>query len=108
MDAGALLLATVVGAVVLFVWSAVCWMVLPHHKGDVRPAGDALTGCERALKKLAPGAWYLVPHFDDFGGMKSKKLGPRYEAGPNGLLIPFPPGPAAVYGLVAQSDLGHQ
>ena len=53
---------TLVGAVVLFVWYGIAWMVLQHHKADYGPVknNEALTA---ALSKVEPAeAFYSIPH----------------------------------------------
>jgi len=88
-----LLIAALAGGVALYVWSAVCWMVLPHHLKDFDTLGDSEDGVASALAGVAPG-WYVMPHFKNFEqGIKDPALDERNKAGPNGSIIVTPPGP---------------
>ncbi|MHC4090672.1 MAG: hypothetical protein ACYSVY_10425 [Planctomycetota bacterium] len=69
-------LSILVSAVIVFTASFLAWMVLPHHKKDVKPLPDekALTA---HLQKLNVGCG----HGQD---MKSEEFKARYDAGPWG------------------------
>jgi hypothetical protein len=90
-----ILIATGVGGVVLFLFSAICWMALPHHHRDTRALGDKADGVRRALKSasLSP-AWYMLPHMNDFEqGWKDPAFEEVYQQGPNASIVIMPPGP---------------
>ncbi len=87
-----MLLAAVIGGLVLYVWSVIVWMVLPHHKPDFRPLGDAEDGVAKALSGTEPG-WYVMPHMDNFESMKDPAMDARYREGPNASVIVIPSGP---------------
>jgi hypothetical protein len=89
-----ILLASLAGAVALFVWSAIAWMGLPHHHGDFRPIpGDDDLAAALARAKVGPGV-YMMPHFLNFeGGFKDPALAQRFERGPNATITVIPPGP---------------
>ncbi len=76
----------VVSAVIVFVASAIVWMVLPHHKPDFKrlPNEDAFLAALRA-GNVAPGQ-YIFPWYEP-GEMKDPAKKKRYEAGPLGVLL---------------------
>jgi len=91
---GSFLLAVAAAAVALYVWYALAWMALPHHRPDFRPVPSP-QGLEDALTaaKLAPGL-YMLPHMDQFeGGCKNPALEARCKAGPNAMIVSSAPGP---------------
>ena len=93
MDWTWILIGTAAGAVVMFVWLALCWMVLPHHKADFQgvPNSEGLGG---ALSGLKPGkALYCYPFMGDYaGGRNDPELQARMEKGPNALITMLPNG----------------
>lgn len=103
---GSFLLAVAAAAVVLYVWYALAWMALPHHKPDFRPVPSP-QALEDALlaAKLSPGL-YMLPHMDQFeGGCKNPALEARCQAGPNAMIVSSAPGPmmkgsAFLYGFL--------
>ncbi len=88
MDWMALLTGTAAGAVVLFVWYAVAWMVLPHHKGDFCPVPDS-GPLEQALAKLeVKGKFYYLPYKGNYeGGHKNLDFQKRQAQGPNAMFM---------------------
>jgi hypothetical protein len=77
-------LPVLVSAVVVFIAASVVWMVLPHHKKDIRTLPDekALTDHLRQLN-LPPGT-YMWPGCKSGENMKSEEFKARYNAGPWG------------------------
>jgi hypothetical protein len=77
-------LPILVSSIVVFVASSLAWMVLPHHKADVKPYPD-----EQALRdhlaqvKPPPGA-YMWPCCGTPDEMKSEEFKARFNAGPWG------------------------
>lgn len=94
MDWSAIVIAAALGGLVLFVWYAVAWMALPHHRDDYRSCPDKEV-VERAVGTLPPqDAFYVLPHMKDYpGGMKDPALAERMQSAPSALLMVFPPGP---------------
>ncbi|MGD2110851.1 MAG: hypothetical protein PVI86_15845 [Phycisphaerae bacterium] len=76
-------LPIIVSAVAVFVASSLAWMVLPHHKKDIKtlPNEKALTDHLKQLG-LDPGT-YMWPGCGD-GDMKSPEFQARYKEGPWG------------------------
>ena len=72
-------------AVVVFVVSAMVWMVMPHHKNDFAHADDE-DGLMDAVRRGAgaPGM-YMFPHAPD-SEMSSEAYQERLRAGPVGIL----------------------
>jgi hypothetical protein len=64
-----LVLGSLAGGVILFVWGAVCWMVLPFHNQSFR----SFSGEEKVAAALRAGApssgVYLMPYAEDHGNM---------------------------------------
>ena len=87
----ALWLPILVSSVLVFIWSSIVWMVLPHHKNDWKGLpGEA--GILGALKGLAPGQ-YRFPFPADRNEMKSSEFRKKMEEGPMGTMIVWPKGP---------------
>ena len=81
----ALWLPIVVSAVVVFVVSAMVWMVMPHHKKDFAPANDE-DGLMDAVRKSAAGpGMYYFPWADD-KEMNTEAYKDKVRAGPVGTL----------------------
>lgn len=88
-----LLVPALVGAVVLFVVNSLCWMVLKHHMSDFKQMPNR-GAVEAALKGIAPGGFYCLPHMADFGNnCKDPAMAARYAAGPNVAIVASKPGP---------------
>lgn len=88
------LIAAGAGAVVLFIWSGIAWMALPHHKGDFHPLADR-SDIEAALAAAnANPGMYCIPHMDEFEqGLKDPALAERMQSGPNAMVVVMPKGP---------------
>jgi len=86
-------LPIIVSAVVVFIASSLAWMVLPHHKADVRALPDEaeLTAVLEKLK-LPPGT-YMWPNCEDAREMSSEAFQARFEAGPWGSINILPDKP---------------
>ena len=79
-------LPIIVSTVVVFVASSLVWMVLPHHKKDIKVLPDEKLLTEH-LKQLgiSPGV-YMWPGCASSEEMKSEEYKARYESGPWGSL----------------------
>ena len=80
----------VVSAVLVFITSAIVWMVLKWHNGDFRQASDeeALRG---ALKGHAPG-WYLLPYNLGPPDLEKPEVRQKYIDGPLAHITVIPNG----------------
>ncbi len=78
-------LPIVVSAVVVFVVSAMVWMVLPHHKKDFAAADDE-DGLMEAIRKgvQGPGMYYFP--WADGREMNTREYREKLRAGPVGIL----------------------
>lgn len=90
---GMLWLPIVVSGVLVFVASAIFWMVLPFHKSDYRGLPDE-ESLRAALnkQKLAPGQ-YMFPWCKDMKSMEDPAFKKKQEEGPVGSLILRASGP---------------
>ena len=79
-------LPIVVAAFACFFASSVMWMVLPHHKADIRPLPDekAFTEAVSPLD-LDPGL-YMYPNCQEGESMSSDEFKARWEQGPWGTI----------------------
>ncbi len=96
MDWTTILTAGAVGAVAAYIWNAVAWLALKHHKPDYRPVGEASRDkLEAALADVPPGNhWYVIPHDEEYEkGITDPELLARHRAGPNAIVIMLEPGP---------------
>lgn len=89
---GALWLPIVVSAVLVFIASAIAWMVLPHHRSDYQklPGEAGLLDAIRK-QKVAPGQ-YVFPCIDMKEMSKPDNV-KRYQEGPVGFMTVRQPGP---------------
>lgn len=76
--------------VIIFVVSALVWMVLPWHKTDFSPPGNE-EGVRSALKGYAPG-FYMLPHCMDPAELKKDSVAQKYIDGPVGFVTIVPNG----------------
>ena len=90
MSIADLWLPILVAAVIVFVVSALVWMVLPWHKSDFRrtPDEERVRG---ALRGLAPG-YYMVPYFTDPAELKDEAVRQKYIDGPQVFVTVIPNG----------------
>jgi hypothetical protein len=105
MDAvtiSALWLPILLSAVVVWILSAVFWMVSPHHKKDFQklPGEDAVLNALRS-NPLSPGQ-YWIPYADP-PEMKDPAVIEKYEQGPVGILTVMKSGVPAMGKNVALS-----
>src|SRR5437667_2700950 len=86
-----IVIAAVVGGVVMFVWGAVAWMVLPLHTSTVKdvPNEDELRAVVR--KNVTEPGFYAVP---GWGEAKADQKGweTKYREGPRILAVLLPQG----------------
>jgi hypothetical protein len=86
-------LPLLISSVVVFFASSIMWMVLPHHKPDIKFLGDKEKGYIDAINSLSiePGL-YMYPNCDQ-KDMGSDEFKARYKSGPWGLLTIAPAQP---------------
>ncbi|MFQ6022809.1 MAG: hypothetical protein ACE5NW_08815 [Acidiferrobacterales bacterium] len=93
---GSLWLAILLAAVVVWIASALIWMVLPHHKSDYKGLPDE-EAARKALtpQDLAPGQ-YNIPHCASMEEMKKPEVQKKFEEGPAGFITILPRGVPAM------------
>jgi hypothetical protein len=71
-------------ALLVFLTTAACWLLLPHHRSDVRPLPDEASALEALGRQgLAPGV-YRFP----FGGApQDRAFADKLDKGPSGLIV---------------------
>jgi hypothetical protein len=74
----------VVSTIVVFVVSSLVWMVLPHHKKDIKVLPDEKALTEHLKQLSIPPGTYMWPGCGSSAEMKSQEYKARYEAGPWG------------------------
>ena len=90
MSIVALWLPILVSAVIVFVISAIIWMMMPWHKTDFRKTNDE-EGVRAALKGHAPG-YYLLPYVIDQQEFKKPEIQQLFKDGPLGYITIVPSG----------------
>ncbi len=92
---GSFLLAVALAAVAYYVWNALAWMALPHHKPDFRPVASPKPLEDALLAAQLPPGIHMLPHADQFaGGFKDPALAARWATGPNAMIVSLAPGPS--------------
>lgn len=90
MPFGSLWLPVLVSAGLVWIASAIMWMVLPHHKSDFKGLPDEASAADALRKqKLAPGQ-YVIPYCDDMKKQCEPEMIKKYEAGPCAMLTVLP------------------
>ena len=99
----ALIVPILLSAVIVFVASALVWMVLPHHKTDWKKLQneDAVRSVLNA-QKPAPGQ-YLIPGGAMGGGPPDEALKKKFEEGPVAILTLRKPGFQGMGPMLVQS-----
>ena len=80
--------AILVSAVLVWMASAVVWMVLPHHKSDFKSLPDE-EAARQALQNLAPGQ-YNIPHLPSRDAAKEPENQRKFTTGPVAFMTVLP------------------
>jgi len=81
---GALLHPIGLSAFLVFLTSAVCWLLLPHHRSDVQPLPDEPAALEALGRQgLRPGVY----RFPFAGAPEDREFLDKLATGPSGLLV---------------------
>ena len=93
---GSLWLPILLSAGIVWIASAVIWMVLPHHKKDYQglPDEDAARAALRP-QNLGPGQ-YNIPHCVSMADMKKPEMQKKFDEGPVGFITILPNGMPAM------------
>ena len=94
-------LPIVLSAVIVFIASALVWMVLPHHKKEWTAFGNE-EAVRAALRGASPGL-YGVPFAGSREAMKDPAHAKKMEEGPVALVTVVPSGPHKMGGMMAQT-----
>jgi len=84
MDLASLWLPIVLSAVVVFIASSIAWMVLPHHKADIKKLPNEAEFTRTLSEMDIPPGTYMWPNCENNAEMKSEEFKQRYEEGPWG------------------------
>lgn len=90
MSIVSLWLPIIVSAVVVFVASAIVWMVLKWHNSDFLRTGDE-ERARAALHGLKPG-FYVLPYCMDPAEYKNPEMQEKFKTGPLGYITIMPNG----------------
>ena len=110
----ALILPIVVSAALVFIVSALLWMVAPHHKGEWKGLANE-DAVRAALGKPAPGM-YMIPFAGTPEARKDPSFARKMQDGPVGFLTAVPSrgmnmgpmmGQSFVYYLIVGSIIGY-
>ena len=85
-----------VSAALVWILSAMVWMVFPWHKTDFSKTPDE-EGLRAALKNAATGT-YTVPHCADQKSMASPEVQQKFKEGPVAMVTVMPSGAPAMGG----------
>lgn len=77
-------LPILVSSVVVFFASFLAWMVLGHHKADVKALPDERAFIDRVSELKIPAGTYMWPNCATGEDMKSPEFQQRFDAGPWG------------------------
>ena len=99
-----LILPILIATVCVFFASSIMWMLLPHHKADIKFLEDKESGYIEAIKSLGikPGL-YMYPGCDHSKGKSDERkneIKERWDAGPWGMLTVYPGKPSFGMNLV--------
>ena len=89
--------------VLVWIVSAIIWMVMPHHKSDFKALPDE-DAARKALtpQNLTPGV-YSIPHVESPEAAKQPENEKLFNEGPVGFLTIVPQGVPAMGGKIFQS-----
>ena len=103
MVAVSLLVPIVLSAVIVFIASALVWMVAPHHKHDWKGlSNEEATRAALNASQPAPGM-YMIPFAGSQETRKDAAFAKRMEEGPTGFLTLVRPGNRSMRPMMVQS-----
>ena len=103
MSIADLWLPILASAVIVFVFSALVWMVFPWHKTDFRKFADE-DRARNGLQGSEPG-YYMVPYCTDPKELEDPEKKQKYIDGPVGFVTIAPSGVPTMGGKLVQSFL---
>ena len=87
-------LPILLSAILVWLGSAIVWMVLPHHRSDFQKLPDE-EAARNALRAVSPGQ-YAIPHDPDRKAMQDPDMIQKCKEGPVGFMTFMPSGPPAM------------
>lgn len=103
MSIMSLWLPIIVSSVIVWIASAIIWMVMPWHKKDWAGVANE-EGARAALKGLEPGA-YMLPHCTEPKQLEDPGMRQKFEEGPLVFMFVAPNGLPAMGGRMVKSFL---
>ncbi len=94
-------LPILVSSLAVFFISSIIWMVLPHHKADIKVLPDEKMFAERITPLNIPPGTYMWPNCGSGEGPSSPEFKSRMESGPWGSLNVIGKKPSFAFNLVA-------
>jgi hypothetical protein len=81
-----------ISAVLVWIASALAWMIMPHHRGDFKPLPNEDAAMSAVRNLAIPPGVYFFPHMKDCKAMKTDPVAKeKFEKGPHGLVQIWPP-----------------
>jgi len=100
---GSLVIAILLSTVIVFLASAVIWMVMPHHKKEWKGlSNEEAVRAALNAQKPAPGA-YTIPFATGPQAMKDPAVVKKFEEGPVGILTLRQPGRMGMGPMLVQT-----
>lgn len=85
----ALWLPIVLSSIVLFILSAMAWMVMPHHRSDFRQLENENEFMQQLRSSGVPAGRYMFPNGNSAEARKDPEFQQRMKDGPMGTLTLF-------------------
>lgn len=79
--------ASIVGAVTVFIWGMVSWMVLPWHHTTFNQFTDEAKVSETLNTNVEKSGIYLIPYTSDFSGSAKEAFDEKYKSGPLAFVV---------------------
>ena len=83
-------LSIVLAAAIVWIASAIVWMVLPHHKSDFKGLPDEKAAQEMLSKQALQPGQYNIPHLPSWDALKEPEHRRKFDDGPVGFLTVLP------------------
>lgn len=87
---GSLWLAIVLASALVWIASAVVWMVLPHHRTDFKGLPDEEAARAVLGSQSLPPGGYDIPHCTSMKDMEQPEVRQKFEQGPVALITILP------------------
>ncbi len=92
------LTSILVGTLILFVWNALSWMVLPFHGNSLKSIPESAINGARLQENMPEDGVYHFPGFgQDMGATEMQRLEKRLSKGPRITLMVYKAGPTRLF-----------